>query len=64
MSPDIIATDEIFGRSEIEAIFDAVRCGVKVIATVHSNGIESLMRSEYGRLGEIFDNAVILSKKP
>lgn len=64
MSPDIIATDEIFGRSEIEAIFDAVRCGVKVIATVHSNDIESLMRSEYGRLGEIFDNAVILSKKP
>lgn len=64
MSPDIIATDEIFGKSEIDAIFDVVRCGVRVIATVHANDVASLKKSEYARLLDIFDQAVILAKKP
>lgn len=64
MSPDIIATDEIFGKSEIDAISDVVRCGVKVIATVHADSVKSLKNSEYAGLLNIFDKAVILTKEP
>ncbi|MDE6758541.1 MAG: Flp pilus assembly complex ATPase component TadA [Clostridia bacterium] len=45
MRPDIIATDEIFGEKEIDCIADCVRCGVKVIATVHSDDLANLKRS-------------------
>ncbi|MDE7079572.1 MAG: Flp pilus assembly complex ATPase component TadA [Clostridia bacterium] len=45
MRPDIIATDEIFGEKEIDCIIDCVRCGVKVIATVHSDDLANLKRS-------------------
>ncbi|MDE6614537.1 MAG: Flp pilus assembly complex ATPase component TadA, partial [Clostridia bacterium] len=51
MRPDIIATDEIFGAKEIDCIADCVRCGVKVIATVHSDDLANLNRSElYSKL--------------
>lgn len=51
MRPDIIATDEIFGEKEIECIADCVRCGVKIIATVHSDDPANLKRSRvYSKL--------------
>ncbi|MDE7337587.1 MAG: Flp pilus assembly complex ATPase component TadA, partial [Clostridia bacterium] len=51
MRPDIIATDEIFGEKEIDCIADCVRCGVKVIATVHSDDLSNLKKSAlYSRL--------------
>ncbi|MDE5616758.1 MAG: Flp pilus assembly complex ATPase component TadA [Clostridia bacterium] len=51
MRPDIIATDEIFGEKEIDCIADCVRCGVKVIATVHSDDLANLKKSAlYSRL--------------
>lgn len=45
MRPDVIATDEIFGEKEIDCIADCVRCGVKVIATVHSDDLSNLKKS-------------------
>lgn len=61
MRPDIIATDEIFGRAEVEAVTDIARCGVKVIATVHADGIEDIFKSEeYKGLGRLIDCYVVL----
>ncbi len=51
MRPDVIATDEIFGEKEIESILDCIRCGVKVIATLHSDEISKVKKSPiYSRL--------------
>ncbi|MCF6460085.1 stage III sporulation protein AA [Clostridium sp. Cult3] len=43
MSPDIIAMDEIGSVSDVEAIHESLKAGVKVIATVHGNNIEDLV---------------------
>ena len=51
MRPDVIATDEIFGEKEIECILDCIRCGVKVIATLHSDEVAKVKSSpSYSRL--------------
>lgn len=38
-APEIIAVDEIGGMEDAEALCDAARCGVKIIATAHAQGI-------------------------
>ena len=51
MRPDVIATDEIFGEKEIDCILDCIRCGVKVIATLHSDELAKVKKSHaYSRL--------------
>lgn len=42
MSPQIIAVDEIGGIADINAIDEALRAGIKLIATVHGNGISDI----------------------
>jgi len=43
MSPDIIAMDEIGSVSDVEAIHESLKAGVRVIATVHGNDLKDLM---------------------
>ena len=51
MRPDVIATDEIFGEKEIDCILDCIRCGVKVVATLHSDELAKVKKSPaYSRL--------------
>ena len=42
MSPDIIAVDEIGGIKDIEAIYEALKAGIKLIATVHGSSLEEV----------------------
>ncbi len=42
MSPHVIATDELGDEKDINAIHEALKAGVKVIATVHGEGIDDL----------------------
>lgn len=65
MNPEIIATDEIFGSSEVDCLIDCVRCGVNFLATIHSDSIENVINNDvYGRLNSIVDNYVLLGNKP
>lgn len=65
MNPEVIVTDEIFRADEINAIRDILRSGVKIIASVHGEGVESLCKaSEYESLLKAFDVAVVLEKNP
>lgn len=65
MNPDVIVTDELFRESEVEAICDTMRSGVKVIASVHGDGVESLASSSvYARLLKEFDLAITLKRQP
>lgn len=61
MRPDVIVTDELFGAQEISAVADCVRCGIRVIATVHGTDYESLRHNEvYGKLLDMFRYIVVL----
>lgn len=55
MRPDVIATDEIFGKEEIDCLADICRSGIKVVATVHAKDAVSLLKNKtYCALGGIF----------
>ena len=59
MRPDVIATDEIFGEKEIDCILDCIRCGVKVVATLHSDELAKVENSPaYSRLLKDFHYVV------
>ncbi|MDE6302375.1 MAG: Flp pilus assembly complex ATPase component TadA [Clostridia bacterium] len=65
MNPDVIVTDELFRHSEVTAICDVLRSGVKVIASVHGDSVEALTKTtEYAPLIDKFDIAVVLGKNP
>lgn len=46
MAPDIVATDEIGSKEDIEAINTALLSGVKVLFTMHGKGIDSITKNE------------------
>lgn len=64
MSPEIIATDEIGRLEDAEALLEAVNAGVKIIATMHGNGIEDLYRKiELKRIHyNFFERIIILGR--
>lgn len=65
MSPDIIAVDEIGGAKDIDAIHEALRAGIKLIATIHGDGLEDIRhRMKLDRIIEerIFQRIIVLDK--
>lgn len=42
MSPHVIVADEIGSREDVEAIEEAIHCGIRGIFTAHGSGIEDL----------------------
>lgn len=64
MSPQIIAVDEIGGHEDIEAIYNVINCGCKLIATVHGSSIDDIReRPGLRKLVEerIFERYIILN---
>lgn len=43
MSPDIIAVDEIGSIKDVEAIHEALKAGIKLIATIHGSSLKEIM---------------------
>ncbi len=63
MSPEIIAVDEIGSSLDSEAIFEALKAGVKVIATIHGYSIEDIKsRSSMMKLFQagVFKRLIVL----
>lgn len=56
LSPDIIAVDEIGGKKDVEAIHEALRAGIKLIATIHGSSIQEIQEKQ--SMKEIFDEKV------
>ena len=44
MAPEVIVADEIGGTGDAEALADAARCGVSVVASAHADSVEAAMR--------------------
>ncbi len=66
MSPDVIVTDEIGHAADSEAIEEAQRCGVAVIATAHASEYEDArkrpaLRDTLARGG--FERLVVLTSR-
>lgn len=64
MSPDVIVTDEIGTAADAAAIEKIINCGVKIITTVHGNGIEEIrQRSELSGALCFFERFIVLSRR-
>ena len=65
MAPQVMAVDEI-GQEDVSAMNHAVRCGCKIIATLHGEGLSDFMDKpglKELRDAKVFDRYVVLHKK-
>lgn len=63
LSPEVIVLDEVYGEKDICVLEEIERSGVKIVATTHSNNLESLKKHN-SRILNHFNFAVELSNKP
>ena len=64
-SPELIVTDEVFKESEINSLIDITRCGVRVFASLHAQGVQSLKsNNNFKELLKRFDGVAVLTSKP
>ena len=63
LSPEVIVLDEVYGEKDIRVLEEIERSGVKIVATTHSNNLESLKKHN-SRILNHFNFAVELSNKP
>ncbi|ADY56213.1 stage III sporulation protein AA [Syntrophobotulus glycolicus DSM 8271] len=66
MSPSVVAVDELGAPEDVRSLEDAVRCGVKIIATAHAGSIEEIReRKQINGLLEqkVFRRIVLLSRR-
>ncbi|MDY3030599.1 MAG: stage III sporulation protein AA [Clostridia bacterium] len=64
MSPEVIITDEIGTKEDIEAIKTVINCGVKIIAAIHGSSLAQIRRrSELAECLEFFDVFCTLSRR-
>ena len=64
-SPNIIATDELGGLEDFNAIEYAINCGVNIIATIHAKDIEELKyKPEFKNFvnNKYFNRYIVLNK--
>lgn len=60
MAPEVIAVDEIGGQEDMEAVKEAGRCGVAVVATVHGRCLQDLRERQYE---SVFRTVLILDRQ-
>ena len=65
MSPEVIITDEIGKPSDLDAIQQCQKSGVKLITSIHGSNLEDIENSNLSCLirDKVFQNIVILSKE-
>ncbi len=66
MSPQVIATDEIGRKQDVDAVWEMVYTGVSVLATVHACRFEELEQRPYLRdlvAAQVFQRYVFLSRR-
>lgn len=66
LSPNIIVTDELGQKEDIDAILYAINSGVKIFASIHSDSLENLSKKPFFKpiLAEkVFQRYVLLSMR-
>ncbi len=65
MAPSVVAVDELGGIEDVAALKEAIRCGVKLLATAHADSLEELRKREYIKellSSGAFERIVIISR--
>lgn len=60
MAPEVLAVDELGAPEDREELREALRCGVRVIATIHGESRQDVRK--YG-LEDFFDSCLLLEKR-
>lgn len=47
MAPKVLAVDELGGQNEMDMLTRAQACGCRIIATIHAEGIEDMLKKDY-----------------
>ena len=66
LSPNLIVTDELGQKEDIDAVMYAVNSGVSILASVHSDSMESFMKKPHFKeiiSNKIFKRFVLLSMR-
>ena len=66
LSPQVLVTDELGDRRDADAVADALRCGVRVLASAHASDFAAAMRRDSLRplLENGFSMAAVLGSPP
>lgn len=67
MAPRAVAVDEIGTQEDLAALRDVMKCGCRILATVHGNSVEDLkMKQVFAEMARegIFERYVVLSGVP
>lgn len=65
MAPSVVAVDELGSSEDAAAVKEAIRCGVKILATVHAGSFEELRKKEHIQeliQKQAFERVVVLSR--
>ena len=66
MAPQVLAVDELGSSEDIRALFRALQCGSRMIATIHGDSFEDVMSKDLFkdlRKQRVFGRYIILEKK-
>ena len=61
LSPSIVITDELSSKEDWEYAKNAINSGVKIIASCHSDSLDSLIKKDYF-IENLFERYIVLSK--
>jgi stage III sporulation protein AA len=64
MSPQVIATDEIGSKADIDAIYEAMNAGVRMVTTIHGDDVEDILNRPFINevvKNRIFERLVVMS---
>ena len=67
MAPRVLAVDEIGTQEDLEALREVMKCGCKVLATVHGTCVEDLKKKRILKdmvIEEMFERYVVLTGNP
>ncbi|MDR1906555.1 MAG: Flp pilus assembly complex ATPase component TadA [Clostridiales bacterium] len=62
MRPDMIVTDELFGKEDVDSVCDIIRAGVCVMASIHAYGLQALENTVFEKVFYVFDYFIILER--
>lgn len=66
LTPNLIVTDELASKEDVDATINAINCGAKVLSTIHADNLESLKnKNDFKNLfeGKYFERYVVLSSR-
>ena len=66
MAPDIVVTDEVYSKRDLEALENVAGTGVKILTSVHGSSIEDLKAKEnFAKIlqNKVFERFIVLSSR-